>query len=328
MKSMLKTLTTVCVLALSLTLGGMSAANAAKPNRNQNWSHRHILFLIWSYESNPFFGPMVNGVKDAEKAQDVTVDIKYGNENMARMKNIIETAIANGTDGLAVTIPDDNALKDVLCNAMKKGIPVIAFNIDDSHHGAPGSTCRLAFVGQDFVKAGYALGKLAVKQFHLGKGDLVFTPVEAPQAVYAVQRHAGVAKALAEVGAKTEILGTGNDHAKALSLMTQYLLGHPDTKAVIGLGQTPTSQAVRAIKQAGLNIPAAGFDISQGIIQNLENDKLAAAVDQQPYTQGYYTIAQMADLLKFGLAPSSMATGGLITKDNVGLAKKWAGITR
>jgi simple sugar transport system substrate-binding protein len=327
MKSVRAALVAAAV-SIALALGAGPAAIAA-PDRHQDWSKIHVLFLIWSFESNPFFAPMVNGVKDAQKAEGISVDIKFGNEDLSTMNNIIETAIASGTNGLAVTIPDDNALNDVLCKAMKQGIPVIAFNIDNSKHAA-GKTCRLAYIGQDFIATGYVLGKRMIHDYHLGKGDLVFTPVEAPQAVYAVQRHEGVAKALAEVGARTEMLGTGNDHAKALDLMTQYLLGHSDTKAVIGLGQTPTSQAVKAIKEAGLKIPAAGFDVDPEIIANIKNGSLTATVDQQPYTQGYYTIAQMADLLKFGLAPTDMATGGtgLIDKTNVGLAAEWAGITR
>ena len=119
----------------------------------------------------------------------------------------------------------------------------------------------MAFVGQNFIAAGYVLGKRMIAEGHLKKGDKVLTPVEAPTATYAVQRHQGVQKALAEIGATSEVLGTGNDHALALNLMTQYMIGHPDTAAVIGLGQTPTSQAVQAIKDAQMKIPAGGFDI-------------------------------------------------------------------
>ena len=314
--------------AAYLVMSATSSAMAA-PDRHQDWSKLHMLFLIWTFDNNPYFVPMLNGVADAAKAEGINVDVEYGNEDLSRMNNIIETAIANGTDGLAVTISDDNALNEVLCKAMKQGIPVIAFSQDNSK-GAEGKTCRLAFIGQSFFDAGYVLGKRMVQDYHLGQGDLVFTPVEAPQAVYAVQRHGGVAKALDEVGATTEILATTNDHAAALDVMTQYLLGHGNVKAVIGLGQTPASQAVQAIKDAGLSVPAAGFDVDAEIIANIENGSLTATVDQQPYTQGYFTVAQMAERLKFGLAPADMATGGvgLIDKSNVGLAKEWAGVTR
>ncbi len=113
------------------------------------------------------------------------------------------------------------------------------------------ASAGMAFMGQNFVETGYLIGKRMIKDHGIKKGDHVFTPVEAPQATYAVLRHAGVKKAMDEIGATTEVLGTGNDHAQALNLMTQYLLGHPDTDAVVGLGQTPTSQAVQAIKDAG-----------------------------------------------------------------------------
>jgi len=313
--------------ALSASLP-VSRAFAA-PNRQQNWSQIRMLFLIWSFESNAFFAPMVNGVKDAEKDQGISVDIKYGNEDLTRMNDIIETAIASGTKGIATTIPNDTGLNAVLDGARKKQLPVIAFNIDNSK-GAAGGSYRLAYVGQNFIVAGNSIGEFMIAHFHIGKGDLVFTPVEAPAAVYAVQRHAGVANALAKVGARTEILGTGNDHARALSLMTQYLIGHSDTKAIIGLGETPTSQAVAAIKEAGLKIPAAGFDVDSEIVRNIEAGSLAATVDQQPYIQGYYTVTEMALLLKFGVTPSDIDTGGrsLITKANAGFAAKWAGITR
>ncbi|MGC8468630.1 MAG: substrate-binding domain-containing protein [Acetobacteraceae bacterium] len=311
-----------------LLLANAPAATAA-PSLNQNWSKLHMLFLIWSFESNPFFAPMINGVKEAEKATGIRVEIAYGNEDLTRMNNILQTAMANGTNGLGVTIPNDDALNATLDKAKAKKIPVISFNIDNSK-GAAGKTYRLAFVGQSFVNAGITLGERMIAVHHLGKGDLVFTPVEAPAAVYAVQRHAGVAQALAKVGARTEILGTGNDHAKALSLMTQFLLGHSNTKAVISLGQTPNSQAVRAIKAAGLKIPAGGFDISPSILKDILDGSLTAAVDQQPYTQGYYTVAQMADNLRYGLYPSDMQTGGsgLIDKTNAAAAVKWAGVTR
>jgi simple sugar transport system substrate-binding protein len=314
-------------------LAAMSSAPVSRalaaPSRNQNWSNIHMLFLIWSFESNSFFAPMVNGVRDAEKDQGIIVDIKYGNEDLTRMNDIIQTAIAGGTNGVATTIPNDTGLNAVLEGAQKKGLPVVAFNIDNSK-GAAGGSYRLAYIGQNFVTAGYTIGNYMIANFHLGKGDLVFTPVEAPAAVYAVQRHAGVAKALAEVGARTEILGTGNDHARALSLMTQYLIGHSDTKAIIGLGEAPTSQAVAAIKEAGLRIPAAGFDVDPQIVRNIEAGTLAATVDQQPYIQGYYTVTEMALLLKYGITPSDIDTGGrsLITKANAGLAAKWAGAAR
>jgi simple sugar transport system substrate-binding protein len=316
---------------LSMTLAlctALVATGASAKDSDQDWSKINILALNWSQSSNPFFEAVNNGIMDAAEDQGVTVDIQFGEEDPVTQTNKLETAIASGVNGIAVGIADDNAYDDILCNATKQGIAVVTFNIDDSK-GKEG-ICRLAFMGQNFVDTGYLIGKRMIEEAGIGKGDLVFTPVEAPEGTYAVLRHEGVQKALEEVGATSEILGTGNDHGQALNLMTQYLLGHPDVKAVIGLGQTPTSQAVQAIKDAGLDIKAGGFDVSQSILQNIGDGELVATVDQQPYSQGYYAVTQLALYIKYGLYPSEMDTGGegLIDKTNYEKAVEFAGPVR
>jgi len=319
--------TAALAAATTLVLG---AGASFAQTQEKDWSHINILFVPWSQSSNPFFEAVVNGAKDAALQQGVNIDVQFGEEDQQHQLGILETGIANKVSAIAVNIADDNAYIDVLCKAMNEGIPVVTFNIDDSRHGAPGSTCRMAFMGQNFVDAGYVLGKRMIAEHGLKKGDVVFTPVEAPQATYAVERHAGVQKALDEIGATSEILGTGNDHAQALNLLTQYLLGHPDTAAVIGLGQTPTSQAVQALRDAGMSISAGGFDVSSEILENIKNGELTATVDQQPYSQGYYAVTQLALNLKYGLYPSEMDTGGtgLIDKSNFEKAVEWAGPVR
>lgn len=317
-------------IALGMAFSGTAPASAADADHKAEWSKINILFIPWSQSSNAFFEAVVNGAKDAAAQQGVNVDIQFGEEDPTKQKTIFETGIANKVNGIAINISDDNAYVDTACNAMKQGIPIVTFNIDDSRHGAPGSTCRMAFMGQNFIDAGYVLGRRMIAEGKLKKGDVVFTPVEAPTATYAVLRHQGVQKALDEIGATSEILGTGNDHAEALTKMTQYLVGHSNTAAVIGLGQTPTSQAVQAIKDAGLKIPAGGFDISKDILDNIKDGELIAAVDQQPYSQGFYAVTQLALYLKYGLYPSEMDTGGkgLVDKSNYQQAVKWAGPVR
>ncbi len=315
-------------LSGAVAFSAPSLVMAADADHKEEWAKITILFVPWSQSSNSFFEAVINGAKDAAAQQGVNIDIKFGEEDMKNQLGILETGIANGVNAIAVNVADDDAYDKILCEAASKGMPIVTFNIDDSK-GAAG-LCRMAFMGQNFTEAGYVLGQRMIKDHGLKKGDHVFTPVEAPQATYAVLRHAGVKKAMDEIGATTEVLGTGNDHAAGLTLMTQYLIGHPETDMVIGLGQTPTSQAVQSIKDAGLKIPAGGFDISQSILDNLADGSLTAAVDQQPYSQGFYAITQLALNLKYGLYPSEMDTGGsgLVDKTNYAFAKKWAGPVR
>jgi simple sugar transport system substrate-binding protein len=79
-----------------------------------------------------------------------------------------------------------------------------------------------------------------------------------------------------------------------------------------------------------LKIPAGGFDVSKSILEDIANGALTATVDQQPYSQGYYAVTQLALNIKYGLYPSEMDTGGsgLIDKTNYQYAQKWAGPVR
>ena len=314
-------------LAAGLALGATSIATAA--DSDYDWSDIDITLIIWTAEDVEFFVPAINGANDAAEQQGINLDIQFGDSDVVLTNTIVETAIANEVDGIAMTIWDDEAFDDVACAAMEAGIPVVTYNIDDSQ-GADG-TCRLAYIGQNFEDTGYAIGQRMIAEHGIGEGDLVFTPVEFPEAVYAIGRHAGVNKAMEEVGATTELLGTGTDHSEALNLMVQYLIGHPETKAIVGLGSTPTTVAVQAANEAGLEgLPVGGFDVTTEIINGIKDGTVTATVDQQPYDQGYYAVTMLALSIKYGLFPSDLNTGGvgLIDATNVGKAEEWAHITR
>ncbi|HVW91973.1 MAG TPA: substrate-binding domain-containing protein [Devosia sp.] len=287
-----------------------------------------ITMIIYTTPGQPFFNPVLQGAKDAAAEQDVDLDIQYGNNDQVTQNNLIQTAMANKVSGIALSIWDDKAFEKNVCAAIAAGVPVVAFNVDNSK-GADAS-CRQAYIGQDFVNAGYVIGKRLVQSAHLGKGDLVFTPVEFPDAVYATLRHEGVQKALDEVGAKSEIVGTTGDLTAARTTMVQYLIGHPDTKAILGLGLEPLIEALPALKEAKMDLPVAGFDLSPEVLDGIKNGKIIATVDQQPYSQGFYAVTELALEVKYGLYPADVKTGGngVVDKTNYSLAVKNAGTYR
>jgi simple sugar transport system substrate-binding protein len=291
--------------------------------------NKKVTMIVYAAQSVEFFVPVTNGAKDAANMFGIDLDIQYSDGDPVKQNNQIETAIANKVDGLAVSISDDNAFSTNLCKAASSGMAVVSFNVDSSK-GAAGGTCRMAFMGQNFVDTGYLIAQRMIKDAGIKSGDLVLTPVEAPEAVYAVQRYAGVKKAMDEIGAKTELLGTGFNLADAQTKEVQYLIGHPETKAIIGLGSVPLTVAPKAIQEAKMTIPLGGFDLTQDIITGIENGTIIATVDQQPYSQGFYAVAQLALYFKYGLYPSDMATGGLglVDKTNVATVKALVGPVR
>lgn len=287
-----------------------------------------ITMIVYTGPGLPFFNPVLQGAKDAAAEQGVDLDIQYGNNDQVTENNLIQTAMANKVAGIALSIWDDKAFHKNICAAVAAGIPVVAFNVDNSKGAA--ASCRQAYIGQDFVDAGYVVGKRLIQTAHLGKGDLVFTPVEFPDAVYATLRHQGVQKALDEVGAKSEIVGTTGDPSGARTAMVQYLIGHPDTKAILALGLEPLIEALPALKEAKMDLPVAGFDLSSEVLDGIKGGKIIATVDQQPYSQGFYAVTELALEVKYGLYPADVKTGGsgLVDKTNYEAAVKFAGTYR
>jgi simple sugar transport system substrate-binding protein len=329
------------LLAIALVLAACAqpAAPAAEPEEQQpaqqsapaeksSYKNAKVTFIVYADASVEFFVPVVNGAKDAAKLFNVDLDVQYGDSDNVKQNNLIETAIANKVDGIAVSIPDDSAFDETICKAREAGIAVVSFNVDDSE-GAAGN-CRMAFMGQNFVETGYLIAQRMIKDHGLKTGDFVLTSVEAPEAVYATLRYQGAKQALDEAGIKSELLGTGFNLADAQTATAQYLIGHPETKAIIGLGSVPLTVSPAAIKEAKMDIPMGGFDLTNEIIKGIEDGTITATVDQQPYSQGFYAVSQLAAYINYGLYPSDMATGGLglVDKSNVETLKALVGSFR
>ncbi|MCD6575106.1 substrate-binding domain-containing protein [Candidatus Aerophobetes bacterium] len=304
----------VCIIGLVALYGITTFSFAATPK---------LRFVLVCYGSpgNPFWTRVKKGMEDAAKLLGVDAVMQFANNDIDRAADFVDTAIANKVDGIGVTLSDPDAFDAPVQRARDAGIPVIGFNIDDPKHTE--GNARQAYVGQSFVEAGYALGKRIINL--IPEGSHVVCPVEHPDATYAVERFAGVQKALAEKNIKCEMLDSGYQSLSVnLSRIEAYLLGHPETKAVVSLGGMPTEMAPKAIEEVGLkDVINAGFDVTPGIIDNIKKGRTIATVDQQPYLQGFYTVMQLYLANVGAFIPMDMNTGSaIIDQSNVHIWEK------
>lgn len=275
----------------------------------------NFTMVIYGTTGNPFWKKVVTGAEEMADMLGVNLNIQYAEDDPEQQINIIETAISTGADGIGFIINIDDAYDEVVQKGLDAGIVMVAYNIDDSR-GAEGTNPRMAFIGQDFVASGYVLGKSMIEAYGLSSGDHVVCPVEHPGAVYAAQRFEGVKNAMDEVGVTSELLDSGAISLEdTLTKITQYLLGNPETDAVIALGGMPCEMAPQAIEDAGLDIPTGGFDLTEGILQNIIDGKMLGTVDQQPYYQGSLTVYFMWANNKYALGPCNVNTGTLVLID-------------
>jgi ABC-type sugar transport system substrate-binding protein len=318
------------LLAIGLAAcGGKDSRSADKSNNSGDSSSaltggndidgKKVLFLEPNNAGNVFDKPVMKAVDAAEALTGLDVNFQFADTNMAKLRDMVKTGIAQNVGGIIVSIPD-GSLNEAICDAREAGIPVIAWNVNGTT--GRGRDCVMAFIGQSFVTSGEVIGNRMIEEGVIKQGDEVFCPVEFPESSYAAERAAGVNNALEKMGTKCSVVGTTADLSRARTTMVQYLLGHRNTKAIISLGGTPNSVAEAAVKQARIGeVALGGFDLTPEIIESVQNGSMIATVDQQPYSQGFFSVMQMALLLKYGLYPSDMATGGrgLVDKSNVDL---------
>jgi simple sugar transport system substrate-binding protein len=287
-----------------------------------------ITLIVHSCLGNSFWEPLLKGARDAAEMLHADVDFQNAEFDPAKQVNYIEQAIASKQDAILPMIAMPEAMTEPLKKAMAAGIKVIAINTDDPAGDAAGN--REAYIGQNFVEAGELIGNRIVKDGNIGKGDKCLLPAESPEQHHQASRAEGVQNALHAVGAEGEILRTGDKPEDALNLISQYLLANPDTKCIIGLGNTPTSVIPQAVEEAGMAaLPNGGFDTSPQIMKNIVEGKTIATVDQQPYWQGFMGVVMATYEVRYGLAPANWnSSNGLIDKDNADIVAQYSGTYR
>jgi simple sugar transport system substrate-binding protein len=322
----------VPLLALTACKGGAPAEGGAESGAlnsglGSRATDRTITFLMPQDTGDPFWGTIAQGAKDAAALYNVKLDLQTGKNDPNAYNDAIGTAVAKKPAAIAVAIDDQNRYTTNICAAKDAGIKIISYNITEPGGAAD---CTEAFIGQDFEATGEVVGKRLLESVKLAPGDKVFTPVELPEQVYAIQRGAGVQKAIQASGAKTDPLGTGVEDSATLDKMTSYLLSNRDVKAIVPLGGTPFRNVVKAMQDSGVKVPVVGFDLSPKVVSGIESGDISAAADQQPYVQGFQSVAQLALQLDFGLSPASMNSSGsgLVDKSSIAIVKDLAGKIR
>lgn len=309
--------------AFALCASVLAAGASAK-----DFADMKFTIIFYTDASVEFWNPAIRGANDAAEQLGVDIDIQYGDSNPEKQNNIIQAAIANEVDGIGLGIFNSDAFVESICQAEEAGITVIAFNVDNL--GGADASCRSAYVGQDDEAAGAKVAARLVEEFGLSSGDKVLAPVELPEATYAVKRSSGVKSVLEPLGVEVDVIRSTTNPGEAQTIIAQYLLANPDTKAIVGLGQTPTNAAPPAMAELGMSLPLVGFDLSPQIADAIKGGTLSATVDQQPYSQGYFTVVQLALAKRYGLAPSNFDTSGtgLVDASNVDAAVEFMGVTR
>ena len=295
--------------ALALALTGPAAQAADKEIT--------IILVDHGQAADPFHNVIKRGAQDAARQMGVHLEVRQPQGfDMTQMANLITAAANQHPDGIVTTVPDADALSGPIHAALAQGIAMIATN------GAPSTAHRVGIVlnvGQDEEAAGETAGRAMAAA---GGRKAICVNHEVGNLALD-QRCAGFARGFAGSGGSVKVLPTELDPATATSRIEATLRSDPSIDTVIGLnapvvGETAV-EAVRALGRAA-TVKVASFDLSPGMLKDVQDGSALFVVDQQPYLQGYLPVLFLAQKAKYGLMPAGdVATGpSLIRRDQAG----------
>lgn len=212
-------------------------------------------------------------------ASDLGVSVSYTNSpNPGEQATLIDNAVADGANGLVVSMANPPALRSSVRNAAREGIPVVTINSGIEDWEAFGA---FTHIGQSEGIAGKAAGQ------RLSEQNLknVVCVIQEPGNIALEQRCRSAASTFD--GKMSNLQVDGTDTNGTSSSITSRLRADPSIDGVLTLAGQVASLAVGAVDAAGSDAEVATFDVDENVLESIIREDIAFAIDQQPFAQGY-----------------------------------------
>lgn len=267
---------------------------------------------------NPFWSVVFNGAKQAAKDLGVQLQVLFPNNDgdQPGTTQKLAEAISTKPDAIAVTFATP-AHCEYIQEARRLGIPLLVYN---ARALPSGPKCPYqAYVGMDEYEAGRVSARRAWESGRV-KGRVLVGLTEAGHAGLQA-RAKGVTDVLKAKGVAVDVLDLGNDPASIPARYQGYLAAHKGSVTGFFIpspnGVHPLIRMMREDPSGVGKAFVASFDLTPLILKAIEEGLVEHTVDQQPYLQGYYAVAQLAMAVRGKFTPIEMNTGvGLVHKGN------------
>lgn len=223
--------------------------------------------------------------KGAEQAgKDMGVEVKYSESanDPQKQAQLIDAAVTEKVDGIAVSAPNPDALKDPLAKAADAGIPIITLN---SGQGDSADLGAITHVGQDEGVAGEAAGK----ELAGAGGKKLLCVVHEQGNIGLEERCKGAAEGFGGETENLQVKGV-EDVSTTLTEIQSKLESDDSVDSVLTLNPDIAVAARDATQAASSDAKVATFDLSGDVVAAVKAGEILFAVDQQQYLQGYLPV--------------------------------------
>lgn len=275
------------VLVLAAGCSGGKLAQQKQQNSGGNSGGNKYTFALISHGSpgDSFWATVDNGAKAAAKQYGVTVNYQASGGDPNKQAQLVNNAVAKHVDGLIVSLANPGALKAPLKQAENKGIPVITINSGSDVYASVGA---LTHVGQDETKAGEAAGR-QLSSMGLKK---VVCVIHEQNNVGLQDRCNGTKKTFSGQLVDMQVTGT-SDINSTVSQLKSKLSADSSIDGVLTLNPDIAQAAEQSISGANSKAKLATFDLSTDVLKGIDDGKVAFAISQQPYLQGYLPVVSL-----------------------------------
>ncbi|MEU2296567.1 sugar ABC transporter substrate-binding protein [Streptomyces antibioticus] len=275
--------------AVALTVAGCSSSSGGKKSdesadgasAGKASTPQMTVALITHQSPGDTFWDIVRKGAEAAAAKDNVKLVYSADPSAGGQANLVQNAIDQKVDGIAITLAKPDALKDVVAKANAAKIPVVGLNSGVSEWQKLG---LLQFFGQDETVAGEALGK----RLNSAGAKKAVCVIQEQGNIGLTQRCDGVKKTFSGT---TEVLYVnGTDMPSVKSTITAKLTQDKAIDYVVTLGAPFALTAGQSVSDAGSKAKVATFDLNKDLTSAISKGTVDFAVDQQPYLQGYLAV--------------------------------------
>jgi simple sugar transport system substrate-binding protein len=238
--------------------------------------------MVTHSDEGSFWSVVKKGAQQAAKDEGVKLIWSPANNDPQKEAQLIDAAVSQKVDGLAVSVPNADAIKGSLAKAKAAGIPIVTLNSGETDYKQLGA---ITHVGQDETVAGRAAGA----RFKAEGAKKVLCIIHEQGNVGLTQRCDGVKQGFGGTVDTIQVKGTA-DIATTQTEIKSKLQADKSYDRVIALNPDIAEAAKTAIKGASSSAKLATFDLNPSVIKDIQAGNIEFAVDQQQYLQGYLPI--------------------------------------
>ncbi|MEM1186281.1 MAG: substrate-binding domain-containing protein [Planctomycetota bacterium] len=260
-------------------------------------------------DQTAFWESLIDGAEAAASELGVELTVERPNGTMDSQTDTLESLLAQGYDGIAVS-PVDAVKQGITLRKVAAGSRLITVDSDSDLSG------RICFVGTDNYGAGRQCGQLVKEALPAGgRIAIVMGPIDKENGN---RRRQGVIDELLDrsdgPGRPVEPLEEEHagdmftvaatlidniDPAAAESNVAELLAADPDIDVLVGLYGYSTPAILRALQAAGrTDVKVVGFDDDPETLAGVSDGRVFATIAQDQFNYGYHTVRLLADAAK------------------------------